>query len=66
MFNWTSDVHELPVLDLVVATGLPIEHLMIALLCAPCRLHSVNNRANVQNETAHGVYKAMKDGKAAM
>jgi hypothetical protein len=66
MFDWASDVHELPVLDLVAAAGLSIEHLMLALLCAPCRLHSVNNHANVRNGTAHGVYKAMESGKAAM
>jgi hypothetical protein len=39
---------------------------MIALLCAPCRLHSVSNHANAQNGTDHGEYKAMKGGEDVM
>jgi hypothetical protein len=59
-FDWASDAHQLPVQDLVKAAGLSIDHAMLALICAPCRTHSVSNYANVGNGTAYGNYKAME------
>ena len=46
-FDWASTAHELPVVDLTQAAGLSMDHLMLALLCAPCKTHSVSNYANI-------------------
>ena len=59
-FDWATKAHELPILDLIRAAGLSVNYAMLALICAPCRTHSVSNYANIGNGIAHGVYKAMK------
>lgn len=65
-FDWATAAHEMPIRDLVEAAGLSVGHLMLTLLCAPCRTHSVSNYANTKYGTAHGVYKAIEDGRAAV
>ena len=59
-FEWVNKAHELPILDLIRAAGLSLDHAMLALICALCRPHSVSIYANIGNGTAQGEHKAMK------
>ena len=65
-FDLANTAHEVPVVDLVQAVGLSTDHLMLALLCAPCRAHSVSNYASMKKGTAHDVYTALDDGRGAV